>query len=392
MQTRIFLLLFFLLLTFNHSFGTITWQLARSEDCPFNFVFNSYKTMWKEGKRAYDLYFRNEFEDTWQLAPLELGEYEHQQEEQRQKKIFGYKLSIHYIHDNTCLQSERPTLYFHGWQDLQGSGKILKKFCKVLPGDLILFNFPDAFPIVCPFWKSSFGQKNDVLPALYTLNYVVTKKNLDAIDLFGASRGAATIINMIALLNNQELYQHYKPDLEKIGIDNNQRIKLLQVIQNGCIVLAIPLRTLKETKFPPFIPQYLTKWKKDGLDPMKSALLLNDLKLNILVHFQHKDKVVLNKSESQYFKNLAQQNPENTFLVMGNDGGHLNTQASLSKTVHSFKQRYGGSYDSVLDAQHGNILEFHDSNQKISSGKLIHFQNLDLVEQAIAEYHKKPLQ
>jgi hypothetical protein len=385
---KIFVFSFLVFLHSQTTYPIFGWHRSTHPDCPFSEVFTSFGTMLKEGKHAVKLYFSNNLDEHWENVPFEKTVYEVKQEKKKQKKLFGYDLGIHYIQDKQDTESLHPTLFFHGWQDTGKSAKLLKRYCKVLPGDIITFNFPDAMPLIAPFWKSSFGQIPDILPALYTLNYVVTKKNLSEIDLYGISRGGATIINMIAVLHDETLFTQYKDDLEKIGITQAERKKLLTVLKNGCIVLDTPLRSMKETMAPPWIVEKFTKYERDGLDPVETAELISDLKLKILVHFQHGDHVVFNSNEGLYFKNLAHKNLKNTYLVVGNDGGHIHTHEALSKTIAMFKKigQSRLSKESLFTKDAINLIE--DESMQLEDGKLFAFNNHECIPHVIEDYHK----
>lgn len=364
------------------------WQRATNPDCPFSNVFSSFDNMFKEGFQAAKLYFTNHLDEQCTYISLEDSNESLQKEIKKQKKLFGHELSIQYLKDTHAHPSARPTLFFHGWQDTSRSAKVLKRYCKVLPGDIITFNFPDAMPLIAPFWKSSFGQLTDVLPALYTLNYVIKKRNLSSIDLYGISRGGATIVNMIALLHDDNLFEKHKLDLNAIGITHNDRKKLMSVLKNGSIILDTPLRSMKEVAAPLWVVSTCTKYDSQGLDPVENAKLISNAKLKMLVHFQHNDSVVFNTNEEKYFKNLAYKNLANTYLVMGNDGGHIHTHEALYKVIDTFRKISGNTYDKEHDVQHGPIQLINNNELNIENGKLFTFSHSDYIEKAIEKYHQ----
>jgi hypothetical protein len=124
----------------------------------------------------------------------------------------------------------------------------------------------------------------------------------------------------------------------------------------------------------------LTAYDAHGLCPKETVKLLQGLKLNILVHFQHADLIVSNKQEAEFFYYLAQHNPETTFLVMGNDGGHLHTHAALAKAIPEFKNCVAGNHMDICIA---------DTHAPIANGVLTQFPEpaFELMQKKFADYH-----
>ncbi|MGE4168353.1 MAG: hypothetical protein AB7E68_02295 [Candidatus Babeliales bacterium] len=355
----------------------------KSPDAPFKEFFPSFGTGMKEIFYGIQLLLSsNKLDEAWEYKTI-------RRDKKTEKKLFGYPLKISYIKDMQYKEAHHPTLFFHGWQNQQNSAKILKRYFKILPGDIITFNFPDAKTAFAPFWKSSFGQLPDVLPALYTLKHVVHELNLTAIDLFGISRGAATVVNLIALLHDDTLFKNHEKELAEIGITQQDRAHLLSVILNGSIVLDIPLRSMKDTAAPLSLVSKVTQYKLDGLDAFENAALLGNLPLKILVHFQHKDVVVSNNNEAAYLASLAKNNLHNVYVVMGNDGGHAHTHEALSKTVHLFKCITGSAYDKTLEEKYrNNRMIISSPSDKIQGGMLTTFADSAFIHEALEQYHK----
>ncbi len=314
-------------------------------------------------------------------------------EVKKQKKLFGYDLGIEYhIHNDERYYkpSKRAILYLHPWGIFALPNKRhahVMKYYDVLPGDVVSFNFPDgiwAGPF--PGLRSSLGQLSDVLPALYTLAYAVKTYRLEAIDLFGYSRGAAVAVNMVAVLNDKSTC--YDSVLEGIGITQDVRKQLVRTIEKGSLVLNCPLIDAKATidmspRWIQFIARRWSQYKDDGLQAIDAVKNLSDLKLNVLIHFQHNDTRVKNIKEADLYNAFAAINPKRTYLVCGNDGGHIHTQDALSQTLHVFYKQIGASYNidkiKLYEKNHGEkgiigvllqptikesealIAEFHDS-------------------------------
>lgn len=276
-------------------------------------------------------------------------------EKQKQLQLFGYDLGIEYhTHsDNRFFKpKKRAILYLHPWGVVGMPNKKhahLLKLYNVLPGDLITFNFPDGVwraPI--PLWYSSLGQLSDVLPALYALNYAYDTFGLKAVDLFGYSRGGAVAVNMLAVLHDKT--GTYDTALAEIGITATKRKQLIALVENGSVVLNCPLIdgnvTLKKySRTIQFLARTFTNYKHDGLQALQSAQLLSDLKLRVLLHFQYNDTRVTNQKEAELYNAFAQCNPDATYLLLGNDGGHVHSHDALSKAIHTFYKQVGGAYD-----------------------------------------------
>ncbi len=294
-------------------------------------------------------------------------------EQQKQLKLFGYDLGIEYhTHsDNRVFKPEkRAIFYLHPWGVVGMPNKKhahLLKLYDVLPGDIITFNFPDGVwraPI--PLWYSSLGQLSDVLPALYALSYAYDTFGLKAIDIFGYSRGGAVAVNMLAVLHNKT--GTYDTALAEIGITATKRKQLIALIENGSVVLNCPLIdgnvTLKKySRTVQFLARTFTNYKHDGLQALQSAQLLSDLKLRVLLHFQYNDTRVTNQKEAELYNAFAQCNPDATYLLLGNDGGHVHSHDALSKAIHIFYKQVGAAYD-------GQLVQAYEESTRNNSGSV----------------------
>ena len=336
---------------------------------------------------AAGLYFMGKYRPTWQHG-MQPTSYDIN----AQKILFGYDLQIEHIIDHdTTVQTKhtRPTLYFHGLGDNKHSAKLLKAFGDVLPGDVITFNFHDRGVVIPKVRHSNLGQLPDVLPALYTLKWAKDRLKINEIDLFGYSRGGATVLNLIAVLNDKT--GKYDKELTRIAIDANERKALLSMIQKGCVTLNCPLTNVNvsaEYRFKGLAPKILKAlarvglYKLDGIQAIESTQTFGDLKLNILLHFQNRDTIVSNKNEAELYKNLAQYNPNSTYIVLGNNGGHLHTHAALAHAIHTFKKTYGSSYDPAYDTQyHATRTLLKDANVLLQPG--------DRAQQVIENYYAR---
>ena len=340
------------------------WFLKKTSYGPVTFKTNSIQKLLTTKEHllgniwhGMGIYFWNKYLPTWEkgIEPTAL-------QKKEQRKLFHYNLRIEHIVDkdpNCVINHKRPTIYFHGWGDTKNSAKIFKAFGDVLPGDIITFHFRDQGVIIPKLRHANLGQLADILSGLYVLKWAKDSMALDGIDLYGYSRGGATILNMIAVLNDST--HSYDEELIELGIDAKERKELLQLIQNGCIILDCPLTDFNssvEARMKKFTQQAIkalsgvTKYQPYGLQGLTSTLQYDGLKLNILVHFQYHDTIVSNANDAELYKRLYYFNPKTTYIVLGNDGGHIHTHASLAHTIHTFKKMFGSSYDKQYDAQY----------------------------------------
>lgn len=327
---------------------------------------------------AARLYFGGKYRDTWKRG-IEPTSYDRN----AQKVLFGYDLELEHIIDNDPAiktNHQRPTLYLHGFGDTKHSARLLKALADVLPGDVITFNFHDRGFIIPKLYHSNLGQLPDILPALYALKWAKDRLHSTQIDLFGYSRGGATILNMIAILNDKT--GTYDKELTRVGIDAHERNALLSMIQKGCITLNCPLTDVNVTadyRFKSLAPKVLKAfsriglYKLDGIQAIESARLIGDLTLKILIHFQYHDTIVSNRNEAELYTRLAQHNPSTTYIVLGNSGGHLHTHAALAHAIHTFRKMYGSSYDPAYDTQyHATRSLLSDANVLLQPGEQAH--------------------
>jgi hypothetical protein len=370
--------------------GTAYLFFNKTTYVPVNFKTNTLHTMttyrqdiWSNLWQGLGIYFWNRYLPTWHkgLQPTYA-------QRKDQRKLFHYNLHIEHIIDTSStieVNHARPTIYFHGWGDTKNSAKLLKAFTDVLPGDLITFHFHDRGIIFPKLRHANLGQLPDVLSGIYVIKWAIDSLPITGVDLYGYSRGGATILNLIGVLNDDT--GTYDADLAKLGIDAAERTRLLEFIQRGCIVLDCPLtdmnsaieaRMKKMTSHAIKALARVTKYQPDGLQGLSSAMKFEGLKLNILLHFQHHDTIVSNRNEAELYKRLYAINPTTTYVVLGNDGGHLHTHATLAHAIHTFKKKFGSSYDQHYDAQYGRTDHAH-------GGGLL--QPGEAIDTIIAEYY-----
>ena len=238
--------------------------------------------------------------------------------------------------------------------DSQKSIEYIQRNSHMLPGTIVGFNFRDAnFNVFMPpYNKSSFCQSLDIEPLLLTIK-MLDECNVRRINFFGHSRGGGTIVTMIGRLHR---YKKYKNFFKKLDITPEQAKRILHKIQAGTIVLNCPLvdiNTILKEKLNWFsldwlsqiirytILPYVTSYRPNQDNPLVVAKKIQPLGLKILIHFQKDDMVVGNRSDALFYKNIM---GPHTYLIIGDDGGHIHTSELLSDTIQAFNKKYGSPH------------------------------------------------
>lgn len=293
------------------------------------------------------------------------------------KKIIGHNPKIEVIgkHDTSDV-----ALFCHGW----GGNKYEANVWQGIQKPIITFNFADAVPkMILKLHKSNFGQLPDVITMLYVLNQWknVLKESgtftKSRITLIGYSRGGATVVNALNVLHNRD--KAHDKALKKIGITEQDRGELLQLIQQGELILHCPLtdipatikswsaririsaydivkqlwtyRVLKKCIINPceslsnqmiknidnstrnmdsFNMAYLnyvllpllTRYHIRGLQAIHSITKLPNLNLTILVIMHKDDRTVSNDAVKTFFKTIHNRDAKNSYFSVGK-GTHV---------------------------------------------------------------------
>lgn len=170
---------------------------------------------------------------------------------ERARKVLGYDPDITMHNSKNNNPDAYPTIYVHGFGDTGENFYQWKNCEQCVLGPAMTFNLPDhqLLSNVFAFFKSSFGQWSDIAPTLYVLK-LCRDAGYKRVDLFGLSRGGATIINLLAVLNNNSYSSRLRifgPSLQKLGIDEQARKDILTMIQAGCITVDVPIKHLYYT-------------------------------------------------------------------------------------------------------------------------------------------------
>lgn len=291
----------------------------------------------------------------------------------------GYDPEIILINESSPLvvNTGRKTLFFHGFGSNKNAAEIIKLSygAERLPGDIVSFNFADAATALgVDTTKTSLGQWSDMKSALYVLK-TLHDNGEKSLGIVARSRGGATVINVIAALNDKtHLYDNY---LSKLGINEQKRESLITMLQRGNIILECPLICVRSTirhrvgrsiwclklknclgsRLALNVIQVISvvldycapilwwsdyrPWRDQAI---KSAEKWNLVNIPTIVHFQDPDLTLGNELDTAFFCKLKISNGEATFIHIGSDGGHSSSYASFASMRNDFLKKYGASY------------------------------------------------
>lgn len=300
-------------------------------------------------------------------------------------KKLGYdpKITLTRETDATVINTGRKTICLHGFGDNKsGPIRAKKDFGSAhLPGDIITFNFPDAATKKgIPTSKSSLGQWPDMQAALYVLT-AMHNCGEKSIGINGHSRGGATAVNMIAALADQT--NKYQEKFAALGIDTAKKTALLQMLQNGHVVLECPLTEVRavirhqvaQSSVGSSLSHWFGPWLASGCirasassvdycasavvrkyrpwqeQAIKSVAKWQNAKIPTIVHFQRDDtrgcgdEVLGNEHDTEFMTRLSASNgATHTRVHTGYDGGHNSSFASFAPARNAFLKDFGAAY------------------------------------------------
>jgi hypothetical protein len=178
--------------------------------------------------------------------------------------------------------------------------------------------------------EAAFGTIKELLPAIYVLKKYIIDERMESIDLYGRSAGGGALINLIATLNSE----HFNSELQQIGIGHEEKKNLLEAIQNGLVILDVPLKSVEEIiafrGSNPELEILANHYRDNHLRPIDTIEFLKGLALNIIIHFQESDEIISNRDDQTYIEKINEVNRlGTTSVIIGNDGGHAGVHLSL---------------------------------------------------------------
>lgn len=197
---------------------------------------------------------------------------------------------------------------------------------------VVSFNLPDFCMTkrkVDPL-ATSFGTKDELLPVFYCIKQLLDQ-NVQRIDLYGFSAGAAVIINCLATLASGR----YRGDLAQIGFTRSHAKRLIALLEKSVVLLDAPLKSLEEivTLRPheaQLLEQMAHRYAHNNLRPIDSIRLLKNLKLHIVVYFETPDQTVGNRDDELFANRLTLVNSLGTTTILrGSHGGHNGVHTPL---------------------------------------------------------------
>jgi hypothetical protein len=326
-------------------------------------------------------------------------------------KRAGYDMQLTLLEDNrSSTKHGRPTVKLHGYGDNVGNIIAMHKHGYLSnPGDVIVFSFKDAASGYA-LKESNFGQEEDIRSTILVLS-ALHRAKIKAWDTDGHSRGGATATNTIGVLNKPTTYWLNK--FKEFGLVEEEQIVILKKMECGTVLLNCPLQNVKTVinskieecvdactltvlKNAPSssfsigsflntislgIPSALlsasrsssiastesiveysilpltTGYKPWGEEAITSLDKWDGLKMKTLLHFQLDDEVISNKDNVEFAKKLIKHNPMQTFVVLGNNGGHNYGFVTIEKVINNFNFRNSGSYHIDKSTDGAEILD-----------------------------------
>ncbi len=265
----------------------------------------------------------------------------------------GYNphMTIYHCDSKVC-NGDVLTVYVHGYgENPLISVPFFKSNSKLLPGTVFTFVFQDASPKAfggTQLHRSSVGQEDDIA-TLASMLKVLDESGIEVLNLFGTSRGGATTVTTLGRLCS---YNNFTSFFKRLDITEVQAARIINKVKKGTIVLNCPLvdsRAVaqhwfgkKAGKFivEKIIPK-ITLHKPNSDQAIDYAPILQMQEFRILVHFEHNDKIVGNIKDIEFYEKIM--GPD-SYLTLGNDGGHIHSGESLGKAVMAFNKLYGNAY------------------------------------------------
>lgn len=269
---------------------------------------------------------------------------------QKYNHVVQYDLNLELWEDNReKVIHQNVSLLAHGFG---ASPTTMSEYARLegpysVPGDKITFQFKDAFRGNLDFIRhSSFGQHGDIKSLLVALKAVCDCcwiQDKVGCNLFGQSRGAGAVANMLAILNTK--IHKWDADFSDIKefLKDKDRVEMLLMIKKGVVVLDTPMVTthvgvksltnlvLRGSCFEPpivsLIHDYclpILTWGNYSPSGMQALTSVADIPqdLKLLVSFQLDDEFVGNHLDKDFSEILSRRlGPDNLWVVLGNDKG-----------------------------------------------------------------------
>lgn len=223
----------------------------------------------------------------------------------------------------------------HGMGSDSSIAEIIKSN-RLIPFHIVAFNFPDYGLRYRESMKSTFGTFDEIAPALFVLKKCIVDGGADKVHLYGFSAGGGALINILAVLNGSS----YDKALQKLGINEKEKQKILQSIEQGSVVLEVPLKSFDEIAAnfgSPEIEMLAQRARKNGMTPIENIKKLSGLSLNCFLFFAYPDKVLGNRDDAEFIRRLQSANKNGqTVAVIGKNTGHIAYHSELWDAYKKF--------------------------------------------------------
>ncbi len=243
------------------------------------------------------------------------------------KNPFVYDLGVKIVKSKT--RNDSLTICCHGYGHNNQIVDVVKSF-NAIKGNLVGFNFPDYnIKSDADHSKCSYGTINEILPLLFLLKFYICEQKFSKVNLYGFSAGGGAIINALGILNKNL----YESELKNIGILEQQRKQILNVLQKGIIILDCPLKSVNEIIAfrgeSKELKALAANFNANKLNPIDNIDLLSGLKLNIILNLQNPDDVLSNRDDALFTDKLKKTNKGKTQLIFSSDIGHTSYHPKL---------------------------------------------------------------
>ncbi|MBA2369825.1 MAG: alpha/beta hydrolase [Candidatus Protochlamydia sp.] len=224
----------------------------------------------------------------------------------------------------------------HGMGSDSTISTVMRANPAILPFHVIAFNFPDYGRRYKEGVKTTFGTFDEIAPALFILKKCIVDGRADKVHLYGFSAGGSAALNCVAVLNSSR----YDTEMQKLGIGEKEKQRILHSIQQGSVVLEVPLKSFDEIadiSGDRDVRLVARRAKKNGMTPIDNIKELRNLALNCFIYFAHPDRILGNKDDAEFIKRFKDANENGrTVALIGNNSGHTAYHPELWKAYKKF--------------------------------------------------------
>lgn len=254
----------------------------------------------------------------------------------KEQTPFSYDLKLTLVKGHS--ENEKVLLLLHGMGGDYKIAPILKAF-EVTPDHLISFNFPDAnfqYGGERDPNKTTMGSIGEILPALYILKKLIVDGGLKSLDVYGFSAGGGALVNAIAALNSTQ----YDRQLASININLDDKISILNALQQGTILLDAPLKSMREiheAKGGDSVASVMgRRYRENNFEPIDNLEKWQGLSLRVLIYFETPDKILTNRDDALFVNRLKTYDSKGSVqFFKGKNGGHLSIHTPLWHAYNS---------------------------------------------------------